>query len=122
MIIAQRLLRRVCNACAKPYMPTAEDRRSFELDDATWTKARLMCGAGCSQCHESGYRGRIAVYEVLRVTSEMRPLVRRGAPVDEILECARKHGFRPLLSSGLARALAGETTLAEVTKRLADSA
>jgi type IV pilus assembly protein PilB len=121
MIIAQRLLRRVCDGCAMPYLPTTEDRKAFELDDAAWKGAKLLKGKGCPACHDSGYRGRIAVYEVLRVTTEMRSLIRRGAPVEDVLELARKQGFRGLYESGIAKALTGETTLAEVTKRLVDA-
>jgi type IV pilus assembly protein PilB len=122
MIIAQRLMRKVCTSCSKPRAPTAEDRCTFDLDDATWASAKLREAKGCSNCHDSGYRGRIAVYEVMRVTSEMRILIRSGATVEQILECARTQGFRGLYESGLAKALAGETTLAEVTKRLVDAA
>ena len=122
MIIAQRLVRRVCESCSQPYEPTAEERGRFGLDDATCRKASFRRGAGCPSCHDSGYRGRVAVYEVLRVTPPLRELVRRGATVEDIIACAREHGFRPLFDGGLQRAMAGETTLAEVVKRLADSA
>lgn len=121
MIIAQRLVRRVCDGCAEDYEPSDDELRGARLDRDACEGARFRRGKGCPACHDSGFRGRLAVYEVLRVTHDMRELVRRSAGVDEVIACAKGHGFKPLFDSGLAAARAGDTTLTEVTKRLGDA-
>ena len=121
MIVAQRLVRRVCPGCAEPYTPTAAERDEFQLDDALLAKAKLRKGRGCSQCFESGYRGRAAVYEVLLINNELRSLIRRGAPVEEIIAQARESGMKLLFQAGVEKALAGVTTLAEVRRTLSEA-
>jgi len=121
MIIAQRLVRRVCDGCAEDYAPSDDELRSARLERADCAGARFRRGKGCPACQESGFRGRLAVYEVLRVTHDIRELIRKSATVDEVISCAQGHGSLPLYDAGLAAARAGETTLGEVTKRLGDA-
>ncbi|MBI2896688.1 MAG: Flp pilus assembly complex ATPase component TadA [Deltaproteobacteria bacterium] len=121
MIIAQRLVRRICAECAKPYQPTPEEAKSFHLTPQILAGAKMRKGAGCDACMNSGYRGRIAVYELLNVTNELRELVRSGAPVEKILAAAQAGGMAMLYDAGVRRALAGETTLDEVQRVLSEA-
>jgi type IV pilus assembly protein PilB len=118
MVVAQRLLRRVCPACAEPAEASPEDTVALGLGPELLAPARLRRGRGCSRCLQTGYYGRFAVYEILRVNRVIRELIHRRAPAPEILEAARETGWTPLLEAGVARALQGETTLAEVRRVL----
>ncbi len=118
MLVAQRLLRRVCSGCAEPAEAAAEDIAALGLTAEQLATARLQHGRGCSRCQQTGYHGRFAVYEILRVNTAIRELIRRRAPAEEILAVARPMGWRPLLEAGVARALAGDTTLPEVRRVL----
>ncbi len=121
MIVAQRLMRKVCDACAAPYVATPEEIAEFGLTDEELAAARLRKGRGCERCYNTGYRGRSAVYEVLRVTNEMRTLIREGAPLESILQCAEADGMTLLYRGGIAKVLRGETTFDEVRRRLTDA-
>jgi type II secretory ATPase GspE/PulE/Tfp pilus assembly ATPase PilB-like protein len=99
-------------------MATEEDIIALGLSDQQLATAHLRHGRGCLQCQQTGYRGRFAVYESLRINSAIRQLIRRHARAEEILPLARQMGWRPLLEAGIARALAGDTTLAEVRRVL----
>lgn len=74
----------------------------------------FYAGAGCEECNQSGYRGRVGIYEVLPIPAELRSLVARNAPTEEIEAAARELGVRSLREDGLQKALNGETTLHEV--------
>jgi type IV pilus assembly protein PilB len=121
MIVAQRLVRRVCPGCAEHYTPTSAEREEFQLDDELLAKSKLRKGRGCTQCFESGYRGRAAVYEVLCISNELRSLIRRNASVEEIIAQARLGGMKLLFQAGVEKALAGVTTLAEVRRTLSEA-
>jgi type IV pilus assembly protein PilB len=121
MIVAQRLVRRVCTGCAQPYTPTPAECEEFGLDAERLEHAKLRKGAGCVQCFDSGYRGRAAVYEVLTIGNELRTLIRRDAPVEDIIAAARRTGMKLLFDAGLEKALAGVTTLAEVRRTLSEA-
>ena len=121
IIVAQRLMRKVCDACAGPHVATSSEIAEFDLTDEQLATARLRKGRGCERCYNTGYRGRTAVYEVLRVTNEMRSLIRQDVPIERILECAEADGMTPLYQGGIAKVLRGETTLDEVRRRLTDA-
>ena len=121
LIIAQRLVRRVCDGCAEPYVPTDAEVAEFALTEAQLVGASMLRGAGCGKCMRSGDRGRLAVYELLNVTSEVREVIRRGGRTGELLGCARASGMRLLYDGGVARALDGVTTLDEVRRVLLDT-
>jgi type II secretory ATPase GspE/PulE/Tfp pilus assembly ATPase PilB-like protein len=121
MIVAQRLVRRACKMCCKAYTPTDEDREEFKLSPERLEGATLVTATGCEACYETGYLGRVAVYEALGITNHLRALIRRGAAVDEIIEAAEANGMQVLFDAGIERALRGETTLAEVRRCLIDA-
>jgi type IV pilus assembly protein PilB len=118
LVVAQRLLRRICPQCAEPAEAGPEDVVALGLSEEMLATARLRRGRGCTRCLQTGYHGRFAVYEILRVNGAMREMIRRRAPAQEIVEAARATGWRSLLEAGVARALQGETTFAEVRRVL----
>ncbi|MEM6993170.1 MAG: GspE/PulE family protein [Myxococcota bacterium] len=121
MIVAQRLMRRVCDECAVPYVPTAHEVAEFELSEHDVATANFRKGRGCDKCYNTGYRGRTAVYEVLRVTNDLRTLIRKDAPTEDIVACAEDDGMRLLFNGGVTKALRGETTFAEIRRTLTDA-
>lgn len=112
-VMAQRLARRLCAQCREEVAaPPALADRIAALTGIS--PDRLWHGPGCAACSDSGYRGRLAIAELIEVTPTIRSLLRAGVTGDEIEAAARAEGFRPLVVDGLERALAGETTVEEV--------
>jgi len=110
-VVAQRLARLVCNDCGAPYTP-AEN----VLEDAGLTTAdgyTFRRGEGCSECHESGFRGRSGIYEVMEITPEVRRMIHRAAPTHELRGTLRRSGFLTLREEGVLMAGQGRTTLEE---------
>lgn len=114
-VVAQRLARRLCPACREAYdLPAdAPERAAFGLGEAP---LRVWRPRGCAQCSGTGYRGRVAIAEVLTVTGDLRRLIGSGAPSGEIRAAARRAGMRSLIDDGLEKALAGVTSLAEIRR------
>jgi type IV pilus assembly protein PilB len=113
-IMAQRLVRVNCVKCKEPYTPTASELRAGGITAEQASKATFMKGRGCNHCRQTGYRGRIAIFELLKMTSIIRELTFAQAPTQEIRRKARAGGMRTLLDDGIAKALKGSTTLDEV--------
>ncbi|RMH27724.1 MAG: type II/IV secretion system protein [Planctomycetota bacterium] len=111
-VVAQRLVRRVCPDCAVPDEPTEATLRAFGLtrQDA----ALLRRGEGCPRCLGAGYRGRVGVYELFRLTPAVQSAIEAGAPALELARAARADGMRPMLDDGLEKARLGLTTLEEL--------
>ncbi len=115
-VLAQRLVRRVCPDCREAYAPAATLLRELGLTPADMGGRPLYRGGGCAACHHTGYRGRLGIFEMLRLDDELRELVVRGASAVELRGHALRHGLTPLRESGLRAMLAGETTAEEVIK------
>ena len=79
-------------------------------------RANFMKGKGCSYCNRSGYRGRMAIYELMNMTSQVRELTFKGASTQDIRKLARKQGMRTLYEDGMIKALKGLTTIDEVLR------
>jgi type II secretory ATPase GspE/PulE/Tfp pilus assembly ATPase PilB-like protein len=114
-VIAQRLVRTICQNCKVSYAPDAATLRSYHLDE---TKSyQFYSGKGCKICRNSGYKGRIGIYELMSIDDSMRQLILQNASALEIRELARKQqGMRLLREEGFALASAGMTTLEEVSR------
>ena len=123
-VIAQRLARTICPACRTSYFPS-----DIALADAGWlddtqTDASgrpkrtgpsvFYKGEGCKQCHDSGYRGRLGIYEILEVSESMRTRLQGNLDEEAIKALARRHGWRPLREEGLRLILEEKSTLEEV--------
>ncbi len=113
-IMAQRLVRRICKHCVAPYTPTPDEIRLLGLDEDYISKSTLMKGKGCSECKNTGYRGRMGIYEVFLVGEEIQHLIYAKESASTIRDAARKSGMRSLREDGLRKAAAGSTTLEEV--------
>jgi type IV pilus assembly protein PilB len=114
LICAQRLVRRICQDCRKQ-----EDISTQLLIDAGYTPeeaktTKVYKGAGCPNCSDKGYRGRVGLYEVLEITDELRELILVGASALELRKKAIEQGMISLRKSGLIKASLGQTTLEEV--------
>jgi type II secretory ATPase GspE/PulE/Tfp pilus assembly ATPase PilB-like protein len=111
-VIAQRLVRLICNRCKEPYELSREELTPFGLEDAAgFTFYR---GAGCEACHGSGYRGRAAIFELLVVDDGIRALVHEQASSSQIRTSAEGAGMVVMRQDGMQKALVGLTTLDEV--------
>jgi general secretion pathway protein E len=115
-ILAQRLVRRLCPACRQAYRPGAELLRELGLADAVAEDAVFYRGAGCPACMDIGYRGRTGLYELLTVDDRVRDLLLQNKDAASIKHAALQGGMVSLRDAGLARALAGETSLEEVLR------
>lgn len=114
-VVAQRVVRRLCLACRRQYTPEAEMLRTLSMtEDAT--QVAFYKAAGCDECSHTGYRGRIALYEVMRVNDRMRRLIAQRAGEDLIREAAVENGMIPLGEDGLGKVKAGITTAEELLR------
>jgi general secretion pathway protein E len=115
-IMAQRLVRLVCDACAEEYRPPPETVAEFEGRPVDLPKPRFRLARGCAACSGTGYRGRSGIYELMPVSDEMRSLILRGAPIAELRALAEAKGLVSLRAAGWAKASAGLTTIEEVLR------
>ncbi len=116
-VLAQRLARRLCTKCAVPYEPGAEEREL--LGDAEPVAGQLYRPLGCPACARTGYKGRLALHEVLSMTEEIERLCVGGAPASDIAAAARRNGMRTLREDGMAKVAHGVTTIDEVLRVVA---
>jgi type IV pilus assembly protein PilB len=115
-VVAQRLVRRLCVQCRRQYTPAAETLRALNIADADAAAVPFYKSVGCDQCNHTGYRGRIGIYEVMRVTDRLRRLVAARAPEDQIREAATVGGMITLGEDGLAKVKSGVTTPEELLR------
>ncbi|NOT33306.1 MAG: type II/IV secretion system protein [Candidatus Eisenbacteria bacterium] len=114
-IVAQRLVRRVCPNCTSPVEPLREDLRYLDIERADLAGLSLMAGRGCANCNGTGYKGRVAIHEVLVPSDDLRDAVLRRAASRELRSLARHLPvFSTLQESGVMRALQGDTSLSEI--------
>jgi type IV pilus assembly protein PilB len=117
VIIAQRLARKICNACIAKYTPPADVLRRLTKELSIDPKdQKFYKGKGCEECGHKGYSGRIGVYEVLSVTDKIRDLITEKATSDEIQKKAVEEGMITMLQDGLDKVSAGLTTIEEVLR------
>ena len=123
-VLAQRLARTLCKACKAPYHGSAVQYE--ELRQAYGTAAfdalgipytadfQLYRGAGCAVCNQTGYRGRVALHELLVATPEIKRLIQQRARITEVVACAQQEGMTTLLQDGVLKVLQGLTDIAQV--------
>ena len=114
-ILAQRFVRRLCDECREPFHPTAAELKEVGLTPDRVT-GPLYKAVGCPACNHKGYAGRTGIYELLVVSDELRSVVTGGADAGVIKRRAISEGMATLRDDGLAKALAGHTTLDEVLR------
>ena len=115
LVMAQRLVRRICGKCREEYKPTKEELALIGLKPQS-VKGNLYRGKGCTECRNTGYRGRIAIFEMIPMSREMRKLVYDSANEDEIRQAALKGGMESLRDAGNHRVLDGTTTVEEILR------
>jgi type IV pilus assembly protein PilB len=113
LVVAQRLVRRLCPACKAPVADPTAHLAAFQLPAPSDGVPALFQARGCPECRQNGYRGRVAIFEVLQIDDDFRRVLPSG-DVEKIARLAREKGMPLLFDDGLRRACAGETTLEEV--------
>lgn len=123
VVIAQRLVRRICTSCIESYSITSEAKalikeqiKAANDEHIKEIPERLFKGKGCKICNNSGFHGQIGIYEVLRITEEVRSLILKEAPTSEIRKQAIKDGMETLFADGLQKIKRGITTLEEIIR------
>ncbi|MCL7748101.1 type II secretion system ATPase GspE [Halalkalibacter alkaliphilus] len=111
-VVAQRLVRRVCPACAEDYQPAEEERYLFESRRLKVEK--LVRGKGCANCNSTGYRGRIAIHEVVVIDDTLRELITQKSSDSIYRQYINEQGFVKISEDGLIKAALGQTTIDEV--------
>ena len=112
--VAQRLVRKVCENCRQPMEPTAEMLEKF--NQAGIRKYSLFKGSGCVNCHHTGNKGRIGIYEVMQVTGKLRTAIARGGDPGEIARAAAADGMKTLYDDGLVKVARGLITYEELLR------
>jgi type IV pilus assembly protein PilB len=117
-VVSQRLLRRICDNCKEEYEPTADELSVYRQHSGGSDKGSFYRGAGCSYCSDTGYHGRIGVYEMLRITPEIRRLIVGWATTEELRRLAVAQGMRTMLREAMQLVEDDVTTIPEVVKTL----
>lgn len=121
IIVAQRLARRLCSKCKKSATLSEEELRLLKKtrpDIGGLLKAGVEIheAVGCTECHNSGYKGRIGLYEILEIKEDLRKQIALSANADELFELARKGGLKLVVEDGVDKILKGITTISEVSR------
>jgi len=115
-IVAQRLVRRICSHCKEPYDPSDQELYELELTRSDVEGRQFHYGKGCKKCNNTGYRGRVAIFEMLVMNDRLRSLIMNHASTADIRNASREDGMRSLRDSGLLHIYDGTTTIEEVVK------
>ena len=115
-ILAQRLVRTICPKCRAKYKPTAQEISEAGMPAEMVETATFMKGTGCNSCQQSGFRGRMGIYEMLMIDSQVRELIFRQASSQEIRNLAVEKGMDTLYVDGLSKVAQGFTTFSEVMR------
>ncbi len=127
IVIAQRLVRKICEKCRASYTITAEEKRLIEEEQLlkerigvrgikSPNQIKWYHGEGCALCSYTGYRGRVGIYEVMEMSEDIRELILKRAASDELMQVATKAGMTTMLDDGLEKVFTGITTLQEVIR------
>jgi type IV pilus assembly protein PilB len=115
-VVAQRLVRRLCPHCRRQYTPPADTLRLLNISEPEASTIPFYKAVGCDQCNHTGYRGRIGIYEVMKVTDKLRRLIAARMPEDQVREAALTGGMITLGEDGLAKVKSGVTTPEELLR------
>jgi type IV pilus assembly protein PilB len=115
-VMAQRLVRRNCEACKRPYLPDPEQLAESAIEPELLAGRTLYAGDGCIECSGTGYKGRMAICELLDLTDHTREIILDRRPISEVKRAAKEQGMRFLRESAVERVLGGLTTLKEINK------
>lgn len=114
-VLGQRLVRTICTACKELYKPTdfEKERLGMKID---WSKVEVFHGKGCDNCNQTGYSGRVGVYELMLMTDELRQMIMHGSPAGPLRRKARVDGMLTMREDGWKKVLNGITTVEEVNR------
>lgn len=115
-ILAQRLVRTICNNCREPYEPAEIEKERLEMN-INWNEVELVHGAGCDNCNQTGHQGRLGVYELLLNSDRLRTMIMKGESATALRRVARLEGMITMREDAWQKALKGITTLEEVNRR-----
>ena len=119
LILAQRLVRKVCSVCRHPVIMTDEILEELQMDKSLLEDATIVEGEGCVECNNTGYRGRAGIYEVLNISPAIRDLIlQRGSSID-LKRLAIKEGMLTLRRDAIMKLRRGVTSVEEVLKESA---
>ena len=112
--MAQRLVRVICGRCKQPHKPPESILRDAGITPEMATDAQFSQGKGCQYCQKKGFRGRMAIFEIMTITPQIRELIFNNATTTQIRHLAMKQGMKTLYADGIRKVLQGLTTLEEV--------
>ncbi len=115
-VVAQRLIRVLCPECKEPFQPTVEELGELQIDPGQLKNGRIFRPKGCSKCAETGYQGRIGIYELLMVDEAIQSLILKGSDANVIRRTAIKKGMTTLRADGAHKVLNGLTSIQEVAR------
>jgi type IV pilus assembly protein PilB len=115
-ILAQRLVRRLCKECYEPYSPDSQELQMAGLSE--YKNLQAYKSSGCLNCRNTGYRGRIGIYELLLMDNDIAELILKGVPAYKMREQARKNGMITLLEDGVSKIKRGDTSISEIYETL----
>jgi type II secretion system protein E len=115
-VLAQRLIRTICPKCKEPYLPNKEELIALRLDRLGIKEINFYRGRGCEECSQTGYRGRIGIFELLSLNDELRELIVRKVSVNQLKENSHRMGTSTLREDGIKKILNGSTTIKEVLR------
>lgn len=116
LVVAQRLLRKICPNCKKEYKPNEDELQKIQIKPEQIEGLKVYIGEGCPNCNGSGYKGRVAIYEILPITPTIADLIFRRANLNELTEQAIKEGMRTLRSVAIEKWKNGITTIDEIIR------
>jgi type IV pilus assembly protein PilB len=115
-VVAQRLVRMICEGCKREYTPTVKELSEIGLKKSDLKKTKFYKGSGCEKCNNTGYKGRTGIFEILVMSDKLRFLVTKRVQTASLREAARKQGMKTLREDGILRVLDGITTIEEVAR------
>jgi type IV pilus assembly protein PilB len=115
-VLAQRLVRKICPECREQVMPSTETLGLLELNPDDVLDKKFYHGKGCSNCNNTGFKGRTGLYEIMLINDEMRELINQGASAEQLRDFSIQTGMRSLRSAGLTKVFEGLTTIEEVIR------
>ena len=115
-ILAQRLVRRICQNCRELTVPSTEALADLEMTPDDVVGKTFYRGRGCAACNNTGFKGRTGIFEFMPITDEIRELIHRGASTEELRDAAQRAGMKTLRQAGLEKIYEGVTTVEEVVR------
>jgi type IV pilus assembly protein PilB len=114
-VLAQRLVRKLCGHCSEPYTPSSQELRELGLDEAP-KGATFRRRRGCARCGQTGYRGRVGIFQLLTMSEHLEQLAAAKAPREQIERAALDEGMQTMWQDGLAKVAAGLTSVEELAR------